>query len=195
MYAYFGDFSCPNSTKMAKITWPVSMATRFKNHKSDTGVWLFALKDILCKFHQNRRLSISTYIGNSLQRSHFKSSTLFGHTLSFFREYINLLSRIHNQQLYSWHSWTTRIQNMDKVYERSWCTFHCIKHAFYDNKYVIHIHWKIFFINSRSIQMSGIACSSVSMILHYSAKTRAINVISFQRMSRKPYIQIIAIAR
>ena len=37
MYAYFGDFSCPNSTKMAKITWPVSMATRFKSHKSDTG--------------------------------------------------------------------------------------------------------------------------------------------------------------
>ena len=48
MYAYFGNFSCPNSTKMAKITWPVSMATRFKSHKSDTGFWLFALRDTSC---------------------------------------------------------------------------------------------------------------------------------------------------
>ena len=48
MYAYFGNFSCPNSTKMAKITWPVSMATRFKSHNSGTGFWLFALKDTSC---------------------------------------------------------------------------------------------------------------------------------------------------
>ena len=48
MYAYFGNFSCPNSTKMAKITWPVSMVTRFKSHKSDTGFWLFGLKDTFC---------------------------------------------------------------------------------------------------------------------------------------------------
>ena len=48
MYAYFGNFPCPNSTKMAKITRPVSMATRFKSHKSDTGFWLFALKDTSC---------------------------------------------------------------------------------------------------------------------------------------------------
>ena len=37
MYEYFGDFSCPNSTKMVKIKLPVSIATRFKSHKSDTG--------------------------------------------------------------------------------------------------------------------------------------------------------------
>ena len=48
MYAYFGDFSSPNGTKMVKITWPVSMATRFKSHKSDTGFWRFALKDTPC---------------------------------------------------------------------------------------------------------------------------------------------------
>ena len=48
MHAYFGGFSCSNSTKMAEIAWPVSMATRFKNHKSDTGFWLFALKDTSC---------------------------------------------------------------------------------------------------------------------------------------------------
>ena len=75
MYAHFGNFSCPNSTKMAKITWPVSMATRFKSHKYDTGFWLFALKDTSCA----NFIKIGDYrfppileILRSLQRSHFK---------------------------------------------------------------------------------------------------------------------------
>ena len=75
MYAYFGDFSCPNSTKMAKITWPVSMATRFKSHKSDTGFWLFALKYMSCaNFFKigDYRFPPILVILRSLQRSHFK---------------------------------------------------------------------------------------------------------------------------
>ena len=60
---------------MAKITWHVSMATRFKSHKSDTGFWLFALKDTSCA----NFIKIGDYrfppileILRSLQRSHFK---------------------------------------------------------------------------------------------------------------------------
>ena len=77
MYAYFGNFSCPNSTKMAKITWPVSMATRFKSHNCDTSFWHFALNDTSCA----NFIKIGDYrfppileILRSLQRSHFKVS-------------------------------------------------------------------------------------------------------------------------
>ena len=80
MHAYFGNFSCPNSTKKAKITWPVSMATRFKSHKSDTGFWLFALKDTSC----TNFIKIGDYrfppifeILRSLQRSHFKRQCIW----------------------------------------------------------------------------------------------------------------------
>ena len=73
MYAYFGDFSCPKSPKMANITWPVSMATRFKSHKSESGFWLFALKYTSCA----NFIKIGDYrfppvleILRSLQRSH-----------------------------------------------------------------------------------------------------------------------------
>ena len=44
----FWGCSCPNSPKMAKITWPVSMATRYESHKFDNGFWLFAQKDTSC---------------------------------------------------------------------------------------------------------------------------------------------------
>ena len=72
----FWDFSCPNSTEVAKITWPVSIATSFKSHKSETGFWLFCTKiHILCKFHQNRRLSISTHF-RSLQRTCLKAQQI-----------------------------------------------------------------------------------------------------------------------
>ena len=78
LYAYFGNFSCPNSTKVA-ITWPVIMATRFKSHKSETGFWLFALKDT---FWANF-IKIGDYrfppileILRSLQRSHFNNTQL-----------------------------------------------------------------------------------------------------------------------
>ena len=65
MYAYFAYFSCPNGTKMANITRPVSMATRFKSNVWYRFLTFCTKRHTLCKFHQNRRLSISTYIGNS----------------------------------------------------------------------------------------------------------------------------------
>ena len=83
MYAYFGNFSRPNSTEMAKITWPVSMATRFKSQKSDTGFWLFALKDMSCaNFIKigDYRFPPKLEILRFLQRCHFKYFKYSVHT-------------------------------------------------------------------------------------------------------------------
>ena len=132
-YAYFRDFSWSNSTKMAKIPWPVSMATRFKSHKSDTGFWLFALKDTSCA----NFIKIGDYpfppilvILRSLQRSHFKYEMIYTKEEIHYVLYVNDLSFLIHFCLYCLHHnlfayivfWYWLKQSREITYT-NWCTW------------------------------------------------------------------------